>query len=207
MNITKATNQYISERPSIKDCIKKGLVNYSALSRQVSKETGIKNFEAIVIACRRYAYSMKKEQASENQIKSILKASKISVKNKRLAAVIERGAYIHSISELEKEVKKSKETLHIIEGENATTLITSEDFVDLIKKQFKNEIIKINMNLCEIGVKSPREIENVPGVVAYLYSLFGERGINVVESMSCWTDTLFLIRENDIQVAISVLKF
>ena len=56
-NITKLTEHYISEHPSIKDALKKGLINYSKLTRQIAEDMDIelkKNFDAILIACRRY---------------------------------------------------------------------------------------------------------------------------------------------------------
>ena len=58
-----------------------------------------------------------------------------------------------------------------------------------------------------ITIKSPEDIETTPGVVSYLYSLFGEHGINIVETMSCWTDTIFVVSEDDFPKAMRVLKF
>jgi len=38
MNITKLSEKYINEHPSIKDCVRKGLINYSSLTRQIASE-------------------------------------------------------------------------------------------------------------------------------------------------------------------------
>ena len=38
INITKETENYIRDHPSIKDCLKKGLINYSSLSRKIGDE-------------------------------------------------------------------------------------------------------------------------------------------------------------------------
>ncbi len=206
MNITKLTEKYISERPSIRDCIKRKMINYSALSRQIGKELEIKKFDAILIACRRYAYKLKSEELLEKRIVGVLKSSKIEIKTKITAVVLEKTIYYNSLLDLEKEIKKKKETLHIIEGATAITVVTSEDFVEKIKVLFKGEIIKINKGLAEINVKSPREIEDIPGVISQLYSMFSERGINIVESMSCWTDTLFVVNETDIPKAMDALR-
>ncbi len=206
MNITKLTEKYISERPSIRDCMKRRMINYSELSRQIGTELGIKKFDAILIACRRHAIKLRSEESLEKKIIAVLKNSKIEIKTKIIAVVLEKTIYYNSLLELEKEIKKKKETLHIIEGANAITVITGEDFLEKIKKLFKGEIIKINKDLAEINVKSPKEIEDIPGVVAQLYSMFSERGINIVESMSCWTDTLFVVNESEIQKAMDALR-
>ena len=79
--------------------------------------------------------------------------------------------------------------------------------MERIKELFRNKIIKINKNLVEVTVKSSEELEELPGVMAYLYSLFGEKGINIVETMSCWTDTIFVIEEKDLARVMEMLKF
>ena len=207
MNITKAVERYVSERPSIKDCLKRRLINYSALSRMISTDTGIRNFDALLIACRRYATKLKSEQVMEERIIRVLKGSKVEVKNKIIAVVIKKGVYHDDLLKLEKEIKKRDETLHIMEGSNAITVVTSEEFLDMIRQLFKSEILKISKGLVEINVKSPKEIETTPGVVAQLYSIFWEKGINVVENMSCWTDTLFVIKEEDAAKVIEAFRF
>ena len=86
-------------------------------------------------------------------------------------------------------------------------MITSEEFIPLIKKQLNTKIIKINKDLIKIILKSSEDIENTPGVVSYLYSLFGEFGINIIETMSCWTDTIFVLEEKDLTKTMEILKF
>lgn len=209
-NITKLTENYILEHPSIKDCLKNGLINYSSLSRQIASDLKLdikKNFDAILIACRRLKIKLKKEETFENKILKILKESKIEIKNKVIAVVLEKDIFFENLINLEKEIKKQKEIFRVIEGISAITIITTEDFIDLIKKYFKNKIILENKNLAEITIKSPKEIETTPGTYAYLCSLFGENNINIVETLSCYTDTIFLIKEDDVGKVISLFRF
>ena len=210
MSITKLTENYILEHPSIKDCLKNGLINYSSLSRQIASELKLdlkKNFDAILIACRRFKRKLKKEEVHENKILKILKESKIEIKNKIIAVVLEKDIFFENLIYLEKEIKKKKEIFRVIESASGITLITTEDFLDLIKKYFKNKIILENKNLAEITIKSPKEIEITPGTYAYLCSLFGENNINIVETLSCWTDTIFLIKEDDVGKTMNLLRF
>ena len=210
MNITKLTEKYIAEHPSIKDALKKGMINYSKLARQVAKDLEIdlkKNFDAILIACRRYYRKVKDEAILERKIRQILKESKVQVKNKIIAVVLEKNIYMDDLLNLEKDAKKKQEDFRIIEGANAITIITTEEFLDRIQKSFKNKILRENKQLAEITIKSPQEIESTSGVISYLYSLFGEHGINITETMSCWTDTIFVIKEEDVGKAMSILRF
>src|SRR3989338_5400900 len=210
VNITKLTESYIAEHPSIKDALKKGMVNYRKLTRQIAKDLNLdlkKNFVAILIACRRYYRKIKDEAILEKKIRDILKQSKVEVKNKIMAVVLEKNVYMDDLLNLEKEVKKKQEDFRIIEGANAITIITTEEFLDQIQRLFKNKILRENKQLAEITIKSPQEIESTSGVISYLYSLFGEHGINITETMSCWTDTIFVIKEEDVGKAMGILRF
>ena len=210
MNITKSTENYILEHPSIKDCLKNGLINYSSLSRKIASELNLdlkKNFDAILIACRRYKRKLKKEEIHENKILKILKESKIEIKNKIIAVVLEKDIFFGNLLNLEKEIKRRKEIFRIIEGISGITIITTEDFLELIKKSFKNKIILENKNLAEITIKSPKDIETTPGTYAYLCSIFGDNNINIVETLSCFTDTIFLIKEEDVGKVMGLLRF
>ena len=209
-NITKLTEEYILKHPSIKECLKNGLINYSSLSRQIASELNLNlknNFDAILVACRRFKRKLKKEKIHENSILKVLKESKIEIKNKIIAIVLEKDIFFENLINLEKEIKKRKEIFRIIEGLSAITIITTEDFLDLIKKYFKNKIISENRNLAEITIKSPKEIETTPGTYTYMASLLSEHNINIVESLSCWTDTIFLVKEDDVGKAIGLLRF
>ena len=68
-------------------------------------------------------------------------------------------------------------------------------------------ILKISKNLAMITIKSPKDLENTPGVISYISSIFSERGINIVETLSCWTDTIYVISEDDISTVMNFLKF
>jgi hypothetical protein len=209
VNITKLTEEYISEHPFVKDCLKKGLINYSSLTRQMCTDLNLhkKNFDAVLIACRRYYSKIKSQATTEKEILSILKNSKIEIKNKISAIVLEKSIIISNLLDMEKEAKKISETFHIIEGTNVITIITSEEFGKKLKQVFRNRIIKENTNLVEVILKSPKQIETTSGVISYIYSLLGENNINIFETMSCWTDTIFLVEEKDLSRVMELLRF
>lgn len=210
MSITKLAEGYILRHPSVKDCLKNGVINYSSLSRKIAAELKLdpkKNFDAILIACRRLKRKLKNEDISEKKILEVLKDSKIEIKNKVIAIVLEKDIFFGNLLSLEKEIKKDKEIFRVIEGLSAITIITSENFLSRIQKIFKSKIIVENKRLAEITIKSPKEIENIPGAYAYLCSLFGENNINIVETLSCWTDTIFLIKEEDAGKVIGLMRF
>jgi hypothetical protein len=210
MSITKLTEGYIQEHPSIKDCLRKGMINYSALTRQIAEDKDLdlkKNFDAILIACRRYYRKVKKERVLEDKIIEILSKSKLEVKNKIIVVVIEKDIYFNHLLDLQKMIKSKAEVFNVIEGSTTMTLITAEEFGDEIKKLFKTKILRFTGDLAEVTLKSSDAMEETPGVIAYLTTLLAENGINIIETMSTWTDTLFVISEKDIARVMDVLRF
>ena len=210
VNVTKITEDYIGEHPFVKDCLKRGLINYSSLTRQICRDLNLDakaNFDAILIACRRFYNKIKKEPTIEKKILDILKNSKLEVKNKINTIALEKSIFFSNLIDIEKEAKKSMETFHIIEGATAITIITSEDFGKKVKETFRNKVIKESKDLVEVVLKSPKLIETTAGVISYLYSLLGENDVNVYETLSCWTDTIFLIEEKDLSKVMDLLRF
>ena len=111
------------------------------------------------------------------------------------------------ILELEKDIRDLKGSICVVEGIKAITFIASQEYEKIIHNYFKNNILKQQKNLIQITLTSPETLENIPGVIAYLCGLFAEEEINLVETLSCWTDTIFIIEEKDINKAIKILKF
>ncbi len=209
MNLTKATEEYVLEHSSIKDSLKKGLINYSKLSRQIMTDLELKNkdFDAILAALRRLEFKLKKKKSFEQQIKVLLKDTKLEIKNKIMVCILEKNILQNNLIDLQKEIKKLRGELQLIEGVQAITIITTQEHEPLIKKFFRNKILKINKNLVEIILRSPDSLEEVPGVMGYLYSLFLEQSVNIMETMSCWTDTIFVIEEKDLEKTVKMLSF
>lgn len=206
---TELTEQYLAEHPSIKDCLKNGIINYSKLSRKIAKELNIEketSIEAILIACRRYEMKIKEEKQLEEKILNILKKSELEIKNKIIVAIIDKKSHMSNFIEMEKKIRGTADTFYAIEGTKVFTLIISEKYLEDLKNVFDHNILKISQNLVMITIKSPKELESTPGVLSYIYSIFGEHGINIVETMSCWTDTIFLISEEHIPTVIKFLK-
>jgi len=207
---TEITEKYLSEHLSILDCLKNGIINYSKLSRKIAKELDIEkktSLEAILIACRRYETKIKNEKILEDKILKILKESELEIKNKIAVTIIDKRKYLWKIHEIEKKSQKSSDTFYAIEGSKVFTIISTEKYLQNLKNIFGNAIIKTSKNLVMITIKSPKDLENTPGVNAFVYSKFREHGINIVEQISCWTDTIVIISEEDIAIVMKFLKF
>lgn len=206
---------YMLSHASIKDSLKKGLINYSKLSRKIIAEGNLhkKNFDAIVVALRRLEPTLRSGFLFEKNIRDLLKETSIEIKTKISTYIIEKGTSYKNLLYLKEDVEKSvvlrnlQGSLYIIDGSDSLTIIAPQKYDALIEKYFKHMIIKKQKNTIAIILKSPESLENVPGVVGYLYSLFAEHGINIIETASCWTNTLFIINDKDLDECLKFLKF
>ena len=205
---TEITEEYISEHRSIKDCLQKGILNYSALSRLIGKELNIEkktSREAILIAALRFKDKLK-GIVLEDEIIKLFKNSNIEIKNNIIIYTLDKSIYPDSLIDIEKTIKKDKDLFFSIEGTKTITLIIQEKNTKIIEQKFKNNIIKKRQDLSLITISSPG-IENIPGAVYHISGLFFESDINIEEFMSCHHDTLILIESKNINKAMKFLKF
>jgi len=204
------TKEYVSQHPGIKECLKKGIINYSALARLIAEKAEIKNkssLAAILVAATRYGEELRKQKTYEKEVIELLRKGGIEAKNKIAVAIVEKSFFTGALVELEKEIKQKGGVFNAIEGSSTITIIMSQSFLPELKKKFGSSIVKATENLTEIIIKTSENVENIPGVVSYITSLLAENNINIVEVMSCWTDTILIIDEKDFSKSVELLKF
>lgn len=206
---TELTEKYISEHISIKECLKNGIINYSALSRLIAKELIIEkktSKDAILVAARRFKEKIK-NQSSEKDIVKLLRNGNIEIKNNIVIYILEKNIYPDSLIDIEKQIKKEKSLFFSIEGTKTITIIIQKQHIAIIDKKFKNNLIKKTEGLSLITITTSPAIEHIPGVINHISSLFFEKGINIEEFISCYEDTLIVIDSKEIDKAIKSLSF
>jgi hypothetical protein len=205
-SIAKIVWDYITIHPSIHDCLNYRLINYSALTRKIIEEIGIEKKEAVLAACKRYP--KEKKQISEKEILNILQKSKLEIKNK-IGVIIAPNSW-HLFPKLEvamRQLIREEKELKIIQGSLGITIITTEDLINKLRNLIgKENILSERKGLVEISVTSPRTIEETLGIIAHLSSALATNGINIVETMSCYTDTIFILEEKDMIKGFEVLN-
>jgi len=207
---SELTNEFINEHPDIKNCLKKGLINYSSLARYIAKDLGIENKtskEAILIAARRFKQKLEKEHGHEAKIRDLLSQAETEIKNKINVFILEKNLDMESIDDMQKKARTEGGKFYLSEGSGNYTIITQERYAKDMHSKFKLKIIKHEKDLALINLKTPVQIEELRGVVAFITSLFAENGVNIVEFLSCWNDIMFIIDAKDVTRTIEFLKF
>lgn len=205
---TELTHTYLNEHRSIKDCLQKGVVNYSALARIIAKAHAIEkktSREAIVVAIRRYKEKQGNKNAEED-IRTLFSTTNIDNKNNILIYTIDKTSYPDALVEIEKNIKKEKDLFFAVEGTKTITIIIQQKNSKHIEQRFKHNILRKKEKLSLITLTTPG-IEQTPGAVYHLTGLFFEQAINIEEFLSCYQDTLIVVESEHIPKVMQFLKF
>lgn len=206
-SLAERTRRYIDSHPSVKDCVSKGLVNYSSLARTIMKDMDLDNEEAVMIACRRYAGKLSVTSEHEMDILSILKDSRLEMRTKTCIVTAKNDwSVLHKMDNLLKDMWNEDSIMQIVQSASAVTIIADKMLKGrIVDTVGRFNIIKTREDLVEITVKSPEKIVDTSGVIAYLITNLSDAGINVEETVSCHTDTVFIVNESDMISAYSAL--
>jgi aspartokinase len=206
-SITEAAREIVGSDLSFQDSLQRDYCNISALARiikpqidhMLSKDTSI---ESIITALKRSRFDY---DVSQKPIASILAASTITV-NTDVAKV---------------SAKKSKKTIEkvakamiqgvgnfisISESIMSITLVFDDLLLQDVKVMFAyDDILEIENGLAAIIVHSPEDIIKTPGCAIAFYNQLARRHINIEDTVSCYTDTIVLVKMEQVGKAFNAL--
>ncbi len=185
--ISKQVKIYIDRKPYIMEAIEQNIVNYSALSREICKDLNLKNKDAVKVALIRASENYRKnKRKSQQKAIEILRKANFSVKNK--IAAIHHSTFIKDIK-----------TIAYSKTPSGYMFFTDENVA-------RNSILKkIDYDLAILHIKSIKEIEHTPGVIAFVLSSLASEGINISHVMGCREDTFLVVKEHDASIAFRIL--
>ncbi|NLE05902.1 MAG: ACT domain-containing protein [Crenarchaeota archaeon] len=179
MTIAKNVRDYLKNKPYLLEALEKGIVNLSELSRQIQTDLKTSNTIATKAALRRYVEELQKyKQKREEKVLQILKRSGIAVYDRK--SVIITAKEIPNINGMK--VDLPGKFLYLLDRSDLPERI--------------NTLIKHD-NCTMIVINSPEELEATVGVVAFLTALLAKQNVNIVEFISCWTETIIVVEKKD----------
>jgi len=188
MTVAQSVRNHLRNKPYLLEALEKGIVNLSELSRQIQKELESSNTPAVKAALRRYAMDLQKhKQKREERVLQVLKRSGITVFDKK--------AVIITSKELETSSGMKLDLL----GKHVY-LLDKGELPERVSTLVKHD------NCTMIVVHSPEELEATPGVVAFLTTLLAEQNVNMIEFISCWTETIIVVEKKDSLKTYEVLS-
>ena len=188
MTIAQDVRNHLRNKPYLLEALEKGIVNLSELSRQIQKELKTNDTSAIKAALRRYSEELQKhKQKREEKVLQLLKRSTIAVYDRKAVMITAKAM-------------SSKTGMEIDLQGKFVYLLDRSDLPERISTLVKHD------NCTMIVVHSPEELEVTPGVVAFLATLLAEQNVNIVEFISCWTETIMVVEKKDSLKTYEVLS-
>jgi aspartokinase len=188
-SVAQLVRETIQMRPSLLDALNMKIVNYSALARILKEELGEGSIEAVKAAVIRVSDEIASDRKlREEAVQSILKESKVRLQDK-IAVVI---------SPLTLDIP------HIVTAHLTDQYVYVVDQTTM-KGKLKDPA-KVQSNLVALILLSPPRVEETPGFVAFITQLLASRNINIVEFISCSTNTIIILDGQDALKAFSLLQ-
>ncbi len=188
MTIARTVRSHLRNKPYLLEALEKGIVNLSELSRQIQEELKIDNTSAIKAALRRFAEELqRRKQKREEKVLQLLKRSSVAVYDRKSVMITNRET----------------------DAKNGMKVDLLGKFVYLMDRSDLPERISalVKHDNCTMAViHSPEDLEATPGVVAFLTTLLAEQNINIIEFISCWTETIIVVEKKDSLKAYEVLS-
>jgi aspartokinase len=206
-SITEAVREIIGSDLSFQDSLQRDYCNISALARLIKpqidhmlgKDTSI---ESIITALKRSKYDY---NVQEKPIASILAASTITV-NTDVAKVSAKKSK-KTIEKVAKAMIQSVGNfISISESIMSITLVFDDLLLQDVKVMFAyDDILEVENGLAAIIVHSPEDIIKTPGCAIAFYNQLARRHINIEDTVSCYTDTIVLVKMEQVGKAFNAL--
>jgi len=188
MTIAQNVRSYLRNKPYLLEALEKGIVNLSELSRQIQEELKTDNTSATKAALRRFSEELQRhKQKREEKVLQLLKRSGIAVYDRK------------SVTITTKEMK-TKSGMKVDLLDKFVYLLDRNDLPERVSALVTHD------NCTMVVIYSPEELEATPGVVAFLATLLAEQNINIIEFISCWTETIIVVEKKDSLKAYEVLS-
>ncbi|HTT45787.1 MAG TPA: ACT domain-containing protein [Thermoplasmata archaeon] len=205
-SVAERVREYLDGHPALGDAIRLRIGNYSAIARKVSEDLGVRQKDAVLAACRRYSRG-RGEASREAGILRVMRKSRIETRTKVAALTLSQGAdVLQRLGDVVEELLDESLLCRVIQVSRGTVVIVDEDSVPRVLHRLRgSQLISVRKNLVEVAVTSPESIEETPGLLRHLASVLAAQGINIVEALSCYTDTIFLLQDDDLTAALGAL--
>ncbi len=211
ITIAKALEDIIVKSPQLEEFISKGLINTSALARelrpQLQKRLYKKNIStaALIMAIKRLQPKVKKKSLGPA---ISLKVDNITVRSNLVEITLVNSQEVEKTrKELSKVSFSDREAFFtMIQGVKESTFVISKNLVPIVGINYSGKIMSKIENLSSISIALPPVTKDTPGVHYMLIKSLAWNNINLVETISNYNDLSFIFKDKDIEKAFSVIK-
>ncbi len=206
-SISRAVKDVVDLDISVQDALQRGYGNVSAIARLIAPkiEGAIGhdvNTGTLITSIKRIRGDYKPVPV---KISKIIAESVVNVRTDIAKISIEKTKRaIETVRLLLSTYQE--EFIQISESMSAITLIVDQRVLENIIAPFREEdILEKEKNLGAIIMHSPKEIIKTPGCAVAFYNQVSRKHVNIEDTVSCYTDTIIIVRMADISRAFTSL--
>jgi len=205
-SITRSVKAIVDNDLAFQDALQRGYVNYSAMARMIKPSISAilgrdVSIDSIVTALKRIRSSY---IIPSKSISSIIAGSKVNVRTDvAKVSIVKSRSTIEKISMPLREYYDS--FISVSEGIKSVTMIFDDIILEKMKALFNEHILEYEDDLAAIIVESPEEIIKTPGCALVFYNQLARRRINIEDTISCYTDTIIVVKMDDVARAFNAL--
>ncbi len=212
-NLREELNGLLKEQPFVEEALHEGLINISSLARRIKPDLETRmgkplNEGAIVMAIRRMGPGLQVQL--QNRFRKFMA---------QLGDVIVRSNLVDfTFQNSTRMVDSERNFIELIKGEasgfysfsrgvDETTIIISAHFEKALRTAFEKEnILNTVSGLSSITLKMPESNRETLGLYYFFFKSLSEGGVNVMEVISTSNEATFVVQQNDVDRAFSILN-
>lgn len=208
--VGEIAEEIVRRTPFLEEALGKGLINLSALARHMNPEIGKRLYTkptdaSIIMALSRGARTFKKASA-HGELRNL--------HNLSVRSGLVEYAFHPSLSLLALQKRLFSESEHgkdlfvnLSQGVSEMTLIVSARLAETVEKLIsKREIIDRIPNLAALTLKLRREHIYTPGVHYALLKALAWEHINIIETISTYSEITLVVEMKDLSRAFSCIQ-
>lgn len=208
--ISHTVEEIVKRSPLVEEGLCSGIINLSALARQIRPEIEKRHLKtvtdaAILMALKRLTARMKRKA---KRAKIMLKLREITVETNLTEYAFENSKTMIAMHrKLVDLMAEEEECMNYSQGIFETTVLVSSKLEAEVEQLAKDErlVSKIS-NICAITVRLPKKSVSMPGVYYPILKALAWENINLIEVISVFSELTLLFEEKDVDRAFSVIK-
>jgi len=211
VSLSKEVRTLIDRDPYVRNTLAEGLINYSALARNLapqikkSLDREVKE-ESLIVAIKRYADEIN-GKVDRNDYLDFLARSTISMQDDISYALISRNKQV--LREIESLLDKTDwhqaEIRIVIDAPNRVIAVLKAPRMAALRDKFEEDFLYFSEGNSLITMRQPIESKGAYGIIADITGALSKKGISI-ELVSAPPDLHFLVEEKDAEETYRTLR-
>lgn len=214
IRISERVKSYIESSPYLNDAIIGGLINLSALAREIQPVISMEihkeiSHSSLLMALKRYSEKVVLHKKARLGLNKHLGEISITSNLTALTVDVNELVYKHIIELLTIINHQGGKFSTFTKGDTQITFITSDINTELLKEVLKQKEIQVrneDVKLCALTINLKDNHLATPGIIAHVLNSLAWKGVNVVEVVSTADTLTVLLADEDIEKGFAIVK-